>query len=94
MKRTSDVESGGQTYFPALGLKISPMRGCGVCWNNLTSRNEMDMRTLHSGLPPTKGTKFAVNCFFNKQPVRFLHPPRELPPSSTTDDEDQHAALC
>lgn len=64
-----EKEDDGETFFPVLGLKIKPMRGCAVMWRN-THDGKEDMRMVHCGLPPKTGVKFGVNCFFNQKPVK------------------------
>lgn len=75
----SDVEDGGFTHFTRLGLKIAPAAGCGAVWGNVTPKGAMDFRLLHAGAPPTKGTKYVVNCFFNQSAVRYAQLPQPLP---------------
>ncbi|KAL8274397.1 hypothetical protein Esti_001719 [Eimeria stiedai] len=74
----NEVEGGGYTHFTRLGLQIAPAAGCGAVWGNVTPSGCMDTRTLHAGVPPTKGTKYVVNCFFNESVVRFAQPEAPL----------------
>ncbi|KAL8437264.1 hypothetical protein ACSSS7_001081 [Eimeria intestinalis] len=74
----NDVEDGGYTHFTRLGLQIAPAAGCGAVWGNVTPSGCMDTRTLHAGVPPKKGTKYVVNCFFNEAVVRFEQPEAPL----------------
>jgi prolyl 4-hydroxylase len=54
----NDVESGGETWFPRLSLRVKPRRGAALVWENHTDRyTEMHDGALHAGLPPTKGVK-------------------------------------
>ncbi|XP_026193233.1 uncharacterized protein LOC34620659 [Cyclospora cayetanensis] len=76
----NDVDEGGFTHFTRLGLKISPAEGTGAVWDNITPNGAMDLRTLHAGASPTRGTKFVVNCFFNETVVRPAAPPLPLSP--------------
>lgn len=61
---------GGETMFPELRLKIVPRRGCAVMWSNVLGPQQEDKRMVHQGLPPTTGTKYGINCFFNDKPMR------------------------
>mmetsp|Transcript_242 Transcript_242/g.768 ORF Transcript_242/g.768 Transcript_242/m.768 type:complete len:474 (-) Transcript_242:258-1679(-) len=61
---------GGETYFPYLGVKVQPRKGCAVMWSNVLQPSVEDKRTIHAGLPPKSGMKFGVNCFFNDKRVR------------------------
>ncbi|CDI74095.1 2OG-Fe(II) oxygenase family protein, putative [Eimeria praecox] len=74
-----DVEDGGYTHFTRLGLKIGPSQGSAALWSNVNTMGEMDFRTVHAGVAPTKGTKYVVNCFFNEAVVRHAKPPAPLP---------------
>ncbi|PFH33853.1 oxidoreductase, 2OG-Fe(II) oxygenase family protein [Besnoitia besnoiti] len=67
----NDVEAGGETSFDVLGFRVAPVKGAAVMWNNsYPGTSDIDPRLLHAGLPPKKGVKFVVNCFFNKDPIR------------------------
>jgi prolyl 4-hydroxylase len=59
----SDVEAGGGTDFPILGLTVMPKRGSAVLWPSVYDSNPMlmDGRTKHQALPVEAGTKFAAN---------------------------------
>eukprot|EP00931_Biecheleriopsis_adriatica_P089508 TRINITY_DN63622_c0_g1_i1.p1 TRINITY_DN63622_c0_g1~~TRINITY_DN63622_c0_g1_i1.p1 ORF type:complete len:460 (-),score=100.95 TRINITY_DN63622_c0_g1_i1:13-1392(-) len=61
---------GGETYFPNLGVKFVPRKGCAVMWSNVLAPGVDDERTIHQGLPPRTSTKYGVNCFFNDKPLR------------------------
>lgn len=63
-------DDGGETLFPALGLKFLPRRGCAVMWSNINQAGEPNSMMIHQGLPPKTGTKYAVNVFFNSKPQR------------------------
>ncbi len=58
-----DEESGGETAFKELNIKVKPKRGRAVFWYDLHADGEGDTRTLHAGLPVIKGTKFAMNIW-------------------------------
>jgi prolyl 4-hydroxylase len=66
-----DDNAGGETYFPMLDVKFVPRKGCGIMWLNPVdpraggSKENEDSRLLHAGLPPAKGVKYGLNCFFN-----------------------------
>mmetsp|Transcript_107894 Transcript_107894/g.240724 ORF Transcript_107894/g.240724 Transcript_107894/m.240724 type:complete len:297 (+) Transcript_107894:58-948(+) len=63
-------QSGGETHFLRLGLRVRPQRGAAVIWNNLTHEGRRDERMVHQGLPPKDARKFGMNCFFRSVPVR------------------------
>lgn len=62
-----DVAEGGETDFPFLGFKISPLAGSAVMWNNVGPDGKAEYRLKHAGRPPISGEKYAVNCFVNKE---------------------------
>lgn len=63
----SDVEEGGETVFPDLGITIKPKRGRAVFFPNVLSANlELaDVRTAHKAKPVLKGQKYAVNTWIH-----------------------------
>jgi hypothetical protein len=63
----SDVEAGGGTDFPILGLTVMPKRGSAVLWPSVYDSNPliMDGRTKHQALPVEAGTKFAANAWIH-----------------------------
>lgn len=63
----SDVDEGGETQFPALGISIKPRKGRAVLWPSVLDRDfmERDGRTMHESRPVTKGRKFAANTWIH-----------------------------
>ena len=57
----NDDFEGGETDFPALGLRHRGKRGDALLFANCDARNEPDRRTLHAGLPPTRGEKWLLS---------------------------------
>lgn len=53
----SNVEQGGATSFPKLGLQVQPRKGCAVFFANTDPYGIPDQQTLHGGEPVEKGTK-------------------------------------
>ena len=60
----NDVEAGGETEFPDLGLKVQPRRGRAVIWNNLKAGGDGNDHTRHQSLPVTAGTKTIITKWF------------------------------
>jgi prolyl 4-hydroxylase len=56
-----DVEQGGGTSFPGLGLEVQPKKGNAIYFANTDAYGALDRDTLHAGMPVVKGVKFIVN---------------------------------
>lgn len=54
----SEVEQGGETTFPEIGLSITPKKGSAVYFEYCNSKGEVDPLTLHAGMPVIKGEKW------------------------------------
>lgn len=59
----SDVEEGGGTDFPDLGITVMPKKGRALLWPSVynSATKTDDDRTRHQALPVEAGTKFAAN---------------------------------
>ncbi|XP_066966238.1 prolyl 4-hydroxylase subunit alpha-2-like isoform X2 [Macrobrachium rosenbergii] len=57
----NDVEAGGHTAFPRIGVGVKPSAGSAVFWSNLLPDGFEDTRTMHGACPVLKGIKW-VNC--------------------------------
>ena len=60
------ADAGGQTHFPLLDMSFTPAVGRAVLWFNRNAEGEMDERTLHAGMPVTKGEKWGFNVWFRE----------------------------
>lgn len=80
---------GGETFFPELGVKFVPRKGCAVMWSNILSEQKEDLRMVHMGLAPETAIKYGVNCFFNDKPLKQSEvlSDDEGHPSATYDDK-------
>jgi prolyl 4-hydroxylase len=54
----SDVEQGGGTLFPHLGLEVRPKKGAAVFFANVTENGIPDKQTWHAGAPVISGVKY------------------------------------
>jgi hypothetical protein len=50
-------KEGGDTYFRALNLWVTPVRGRLVIWNNLLQNGNCNHAMIHAGLPVLRGRK-------------------------------------
>ncbi|HKX76915.1 MAG TPA: 2OG-Fe(II) oxygenase [Novosphingobium sp.] len=60
----NDVEQGGETEFPKLGINITPQRGALLLWNNALPDGEPNGATLHAALPVKAGVKYVITKWF------------------------------
>lgn len=54
----SDVEQGGGTSFPKIGLQVQPKKGCAVFFANTDAYHVPDQNSLHAGEPVIEGVKY------------------------------------
>lgn len=57
----TDVEQGGGTAFPNIGLEVFPKKGNALFFLNTDANHQPDPQTLHAGCPVVKGTKIIAN---------------------------------
>jgi len=63
----NDVEAGGSTVFPALGLDVLPRRGSAVYFAYTNERGETDARTLHGGSAVVAGEKWIATKWLRQR---------------------------
>ena len=63
----NDVEAGGSTVFPALGLDVLPRRGSAVYFAYTGASGETDPRTLHGGSPVVAGEKWVATKWLRQR---------------------------
>ncbi len=61
------VEAGGETAFPELGVRISPLLGGGVLFRNLDDGGNRHPRSLHAGLPVLRGGKWIATTWIRQE---------------------------
>ena len=63
----SDVDEGGETAFPALGIAVKPKKGRAILWPSTleVTPNKIDIRTLHEARPVIRGVKLAANAWIH-----------------------------
>lgn len=69
------VEAGGETEFPAAGLKIEPMPGRAVIFDNMvfdaaSPEGRFDPDSLHAGLPVEAGEKWLATLWIRQRRYR------------------------
>lgn len=65
----SDVEEGGGTNFPLLGVTIEPKKGNAALWPSVLDEDpeSKDGRTDHEALPVLKGLKYGANAWIHSR---------------------------
>ena len=69
----SDVEEGGETFFPRLNVSVKPQKGSALLWPSVRNRSpnsEIEDLTIHAALPVKKGVKFAANSWIHLRDYR------------------------
>jgi prolyl 4-hydroxylase len=64
----NDGYEGGETIFPRIGVRHAGRRGEGLLFVNTLADGQADLRTLHSGEPPTRGEKWVFSQFVRDRP--------------------------
>jgi prolyl 4-hydroxylase len=65
----NDVEYGGETYFPKLGLSVSPQKGMAVYFEYFYNDQTLNELTLHGGAPVIIGDKWAATQWMRRKKV-------------------------
>ncbi len=58
------VESGGETQFVNVGVKITPKPGVLLVWNNALPDGSPNEDTLHAGCPVDAGIKYVITKWY------------------------------
>ena len=68
----NDVEEGGGTHFPELGITVQPKKGSALLWPSVLDEDieEKDFRTDHMALPVIKGVKYGANAWIHTRNYR------------------------
>ena len=67
----NDVQEGGETGFPELGINVPPKKGDALVFHNTLQEDaaaypRINPRSLHGGMPVINGEKWMVNLWFRE----------------------------
>lgn len=65
----NDVESGGETVFPKIGLSVKPKKGSAVYFHYGNSQGQVDRNSLHSSVPVLEGEKWVATKWIRQGPI-------------------------
>jgi prolyl 4-hydroxylase len=66
----NDVEEGGATTFPNLGIVNTPSKGSAIYFEYFYNDQKTNELTLHSGEPVIRGEKWVATQWMRKKPIR------------------------
>ena len=69
----NDVEEGGATTFPNLGITVQPVKGSAVYFEYFYNNQAINELTLHSGEPVIRGEKWVATQWMRKQRIRDVY---------------------
>ncbi|MES2562638.1 MAG: 2OG-Fe(II) oxygenase [Pseudomonadota bacterium] len=64
----NDDLEGGETEFPRLSIRFRGRTGEALIFDNVTASGAGDMKTMHAGLPPTRGEKWLLSQWMRSKP--------------------------
>jgi len=72
----SEVEEGGETRFPRMGLQVRPKTGRAVLWPSVFNDkpNQNDVRSDHQAMPVIKGLKYGANAWIHMRDYKGVDP--------------------
>lgn len=59
------------TQFPAIKMNVRGAPGDAIVWANVLPDGAPDMRTVHAGMPPTRGRKWVLSQWLRNQPQPY-----------------------
>ena len=68
MAYLNDVEEGGITDFPRIGVTIPPQAGALLIWNNALPDGRPNADVLHASQPVIRGLKYVITKWFRTAP--------------------------
>ncbi|XP_076808598.1 uncharacterized protein LOC143451757 [Clavelina lepadiformis] len=59
-----DVQSGGETEFTELDIKVKPKKGRALVWNNMDANGNCDLTSYHQAATVQKGKKYILQRWY------------------------------
>ena len=66
----NEVQQGGETTFPHLGLVVPPSTGSAIYFEYFYNNQQLNELTLHSSIPVIRGEKWVATQWMRKQRIR------------------------
>ena len=63
----NDVERGGETVFPEVGLAVTPRQGHAVHFEYTNSRGDVDLKSVHAAAPVLAGEKWVLTKWMRER---------------------------
>jgi prolyl 4-hydroxylase len=63
----NDVERGGETVFPEIGLAVTPRQGHAVHFEYANDRGEVDLKSVHAAAPVEAGEKWVLTKWMRER---------------------------
>lgn len=63
----NDVDEGGETFFPDVGLAVTPSKGGAAYFRYFNRLGQVDPLTLHGGAPVVKGEKWIMTKWMRER---------------------------
>ena len=63
----NDVEAGGETFFPKIGLSVTPKKGSAVYFQYCNAEGHVDPHTFHGGRPVIAGEKWIMTKWMRER---------------------------
>jgi prolyl 4-hydroxylase len=64
----NDVERGGETVFPEIGLAVTPRQGHAVHFEHANGHGQVDLRSEHAAAPVEAGDKWGLATWMRERP--------------------------
>ncbi|XP_033762085.1 uncharacterized protein LOC117343723 [Pecten maximus] len=95
-----DVEEGGETMFPELGIWVKPRKGRALVWNNMNEDGRCEPMSIHKAAKVDKGHKYILQRWYyyksfyslGKRPPEPEIPRRAELQGRVSCDEYQHGS--